>query len=56
MAEAFLRDAVCTPIGRSGSRPEPRPMYQLARSDRRSFLRTMCIGIGQGISLIIGNV
>jgi|GEM_PF-6026271 hypothetical protein len=34
----------------------PRPMYRLARSDGRYFLRTMCIGVDQRISLIIGNM
>jgi acetyl-CoA acetyltransferase len=31
-------------------------MYRLARSDGRYFLRTMCIGVDQRISLIIGNM
>ncbi len=41
------------PLGMSGARLVATAMYQLRRIDGRYALCTMCIGVGQGISLII---
>ena len=44
------------PLGMSGARLVTTAMYQLHRSGGRSALCTMCIGVGQGIALIIERV
>ena len=44
------------PLGASGARLVTTAMYQLARSGGRYALCTMCIGVGQGIALIIERV
>jgi len=44
------------PLGMSGARLATTAMYQLHRSGGRYALCTMCIGVGQGISLIIERV
>ncbi len=44
------------PLGMSGARLTTTAMYQLHRSGGRYALCTMCIGVGQGISLIIERV
>ena len=44
------------PLGASGARLATTAMYQLARSGGRYALCTMCIGVGQGIALIIERV
>ncbi|HXA47576.1 MAG TPA: 3-oxoadipyl-CoA thiolase [Burkholderiaceae bacterium] len=41
------------PLGMSGARLVTTAMYQLQRSSGRYALCTMCIGVGQGIALII---
>jgi 3-oxoadipyl-CoA thiolase len=41
------------PLGMSGARLATTAMYQLARSGGRYALCTMCIGVGQGIALIL---
>jgi len=41
------------PLGASGARLVTTAMYQLARSQGRYALCTMCIGVGQGISVVI---
>jgi 3-oxoadipyl-CoA thiolase len=41
------------PLGASGARLVTTAMYQLARSRGRYALCTMCIGVGQGISVVI---
>jgi acetyl-CoA acyltransferase len=41
------------PLGMSGARLVTTAMYQLQRTDGRYALCTMCIGVGQGIALII---
>jgi acetyl-CoA acyltransferase len=41
------------PLGMSGARLVTTAMYQLLRSGGRYALCTMCIGVGQGIALII---
>lgn len=41
------------PLGMSGARLVTTAMYQLQRSGGRYALCTMCIGVGQGIALII---
>jgi acetyl-CoA acetyltransferase len=41
------------PLGMSGARLVTTAMYQLQRSQGRYALCTMCIGVGQGIALII---
>ncbi len=44
------------PLGASGARLVTTAMYQLQRSGGRYALATMCIGVGQGIALIIERV
>jgi acetyl-CoA C-acetyltransferase len=44
------------PLGASGARLITTAMYQLHRTQGRYALCTMCIGVGQGIALIIERV
>ena len=44
------------PLGASGARLVTTAMYQLMRTKGRYALCTMCIGVGQGIALIIERV
>jgi 3-oxoadipyl-CoA thiolase len=44
------------PLGASGARLVATAMYQLRRSGGRHALCTMCIGVGQGIALVIERV
>ncbi|APC05630.1 3-oxoadipyl-CoA thiolase [Polynucleobacter asymbioticus] len=44
------------PLGASGARLVTTAMYQLMRTKGRYALCTMCIGVGQGIALIIEKV
>ena len=44
------------PLGASGARLVTTAMYQLRRSGERYALCTMCIGVGQGIAMIIERV
>jgi acetyl-CoA acetyltransferase len=44
------------PLGASGARLVTTAMYELQRTGGRYALCTMCIGVGQGIALIIERV
>jgi acetyl-CoA acetyltransferase len=44
------------PLGASGARLITTAMYQLQRTQGRYAVCTMCIGVGQGIALIIERV
>ncbi len=44
------------PLGASGARLVTTAMYQLLRTGRKYALCTMCIGVGQGIAIIIERV
>jgi len=44
------------PLGMSGARLVTTAMYQLRRSGGRYALCTMCVGVGQGIAIIIERV
>ena len=44
------------PLGASGARLVTTALYQLERSGGRYALCTMCIGVGQGIALVIERV
>jgi acetyl-CoA acyltransferase len=44
------------PLGMSGARLVTTAMYQLQRSGGRYALCTMCIGVGQGIALVIERI
>ncbi|HAD08052.1 MAG TPA: 3-oxoadipyl-CoA thiolase, partial [Porticoccaceae bacterium] len=44
------------PLGASGARLATTAMYQLHRTGGKYALCTMCIGVGQGIALIIERV
>jgi acetyl-CoA acyltransferase len=44
------------PLGMSGARLVMTAMYQLQRSGGRFALCTMCIGVGQGIAMVIERV
>jgi acetyl-CoA acetyltransferase family protein len=44
------------PLGASGARLVTTALYQLERTGGRYALATMCIGVGQGIALIIERV
>ncbi|MFA6313483.1 MAG: 3-oxoadipyl-CoA thiolase [Sterolibacterium sp.] len=48
--------AIGHPLGMSGARLVTTAMYQLIRSKGRYALCTMCIGVGQGIAMIIERV
>jgi acetyl-CoA C-acetyltransferase len=48
--------AIGHPLGASGARLVTTALYQLHRTKGRYALCTMCIGVGQGISLIIERV
>jgi len=48
--------AIGHPLGASGARLVTTALYQLLRSNGRYALCTMCIGVGQGIALIIERV
>ena len=44
------------PLGASGARLVTTAMYQLQRGGGRYALCTMCIGVGQGIALVLENI
>jgi 3-oxoadipyl-CoA thiolase len=44
------------PLGMSGARLVTTAMYQLARCSGRYALCTMCIGVGQGIAIVIERI
>jgi acetyl-CoA acetyltransferase len=44
------------PLGASGARLVTTACYQLQRTGGRYALATMCIGVGQGIAIIIERV
>jgi acetyl-CoA acyltransferase len=48
--------AIGHPLGASGARLVTTAMYQLLRTNGKYALCTMCIGVGQGIALIIEKV
>jgi 3-oxoadipyl-CoA thiolase len=48
--------AIGHPLGASGARLVTTAMYQLQRSGGRFALCTMCIGVGQGLALVIERV
>ena len=48
--------AIGHPLGMSGARLVTTAMYQLYRTSGRYALCTMCIGVGQGIAIIIERV
>jgi acetyl-CoA acyltransferase len=48
--------AIGHPLGASGARLATTAMYQLKRTNGRFALCTMCIGVGQGISVILERV
>jgi len=48
--------AIGHPLGMSGARLVTTALYQLHRSGGRYALCTMCIGVGQGIAIIIERV
>ena len=53
MRDAFIGDAVRTPVGRYGARLIATAINQLHRAAGRYALCTMCIGVGQGIAMIV---
>ena len=48
--------AIGHPLGASGARLVTTALYQLRRTGGRYALATMCIGVGQGIAVIIERV
>lgn len=44
------------PLGMSGARIVTTALYQLQRSNTKKALCTMCIGVGQGISIVLEKV
>jgi acetyl-CoA acyltransferase len=44
------------PLGMSGARIVTSAYYQLQRSDAKKALCTMCIGVGQGIAMVLDKV
>ena len=53
MRDAFIGDAGRTPVGRYGARLIATAINQLHRAAGRYALCTMCIGVGQGIAMIV---
>ena len=64
MGEAFICDAVRTPVGRYGAAQDLATLrqlvataaYQLRRTSGRYALCTLCIGVGQGMAMILEQV
>jgi acetyl-CoA acyltransferase len=48
--------AIGHPLGMSGARIVTSAFYQLLRSDAKKALCTMCIGVGQGIAIVLEKV
>ena len=48
--------AIGHPLGASGARLVTTALYQLSRTKGKYALCTMCIGVGQGIALILERV
>jgi acetyl-CoA C-acetyltransferase len=48
--------AIGHPLGASGARLATTAVYQLQRTKSRYALCTMCIGVGQGIAVILERV
>jgi acetyl-CoA C-acetyltransferase len=48
--------AIGHPLGASGARLVTTAVYQLQRTKGRYALCTMCIGVGQGIAVIVERV
>jgi acetyl-CoA acetyltransferase len=48
--------AIGHPLGASGARLITTALYQLEETGGRFALCTMCIGVGQGIAVILGRV
>jgi len=48
--------AIGHPLGASGARLVTTALYQLLRTKGKYALCTMCIGVGQGIALILERV
>jgi acetyl-CoA acetyltransferase len=48
--------AIGHPLGATGARLVTTALYQLMRTKGRYALCTMCIGVGQGIALILERV
>lgn len=48
--------AIGHPLGMSGARLVTTAMYELRRTEKQYALCTMCIGVGQGIAMIIERV
>jgi acetyl-CoA acyltransferase len=44
------------PLGASGARLVTTAVYELGRSQAKNALCTMCIGVGQGIALLLERV
>jgi acetyl-CoA acyltransferase len=48
--------AIGHPLGASGARLTATALYQLLRTNGRYGLCSMCIGVGQGIAIILGRI
>ena len=48
--------AIGHPLGMSGARIVTSAYYQLQRSSAKKALCTMCIGVGQGISIVLEKI
>ncbi len=48
--------AIGHPLGMSGARQVTTAMYELRRRNGRYALCTMCVGVGQGVALILERV
>jgi acetyl-CoA acetyltransferase len=48
--------AIGHPLGASGARLVTTALYQLLRTKGRYALCTMCIGVGQGLALILERI
>ena len=48
--------AIGHPLGASGARLVATALYQLEKTEGRYALCTMCIGVGQGIAIVIERI
>jgi len=48
--------AIGHPLGASGARILTTLLYEMRRRDAQFGMATMCIGVGQGIAMVVENV
>jgi 3-oxoadipyl-CoA thiolase len=56
MTDAFICDAIRTPIGRYGGSLALTATHALEKSNARRALLTLCVGVGQGVAVALERV